>query len=275
MSGPGDNDREMPAPLAADCAVGDRGGGFGPAGLARQLTLGLRLSSVASFRNFVEGPNALARYWVETVSRCAQPRAVYLWGPVGSGKTHLLSAACRAARDEGFGAAYVPLSRQAGVDPRMLAGLEAGCRLVCVDDLQSAAGQPAWERALFGLLIALGARGGSLVAAGTTAPGALGVKLPDLASRLGADLVVRLQVLDEADRVKALQWRAAEQGFGLPDDVAAFLLSRFPRDLHSLFALLDRLGEASLAAGRRITVPFVRNLLAASAGAGSGAPRGA
>jgi DnaA family protein len=222
----------------------------------------------------VEGPNALARHWVETVSNCAQPRTVYLWGPAGSGKTHLLSAACRAARDQGIGAAYVPLSRQAEVEPRMLAGLEAGCGLVCIDDLQAVAGQPAWERALFRLLIGLGARGGGLLAAGSTAPGALGVKLPDLASRLGADLVVRLQVLDEVDRVRALQRRAAEQGFALTDDVAAFLLSRFPRDLHSLFALLDRLGEASLAAGRRVTVPFVRDLLAASAGAGPGAQRG-
>jgi DnaA family protein len=58
-----------------------------------------------------------------------------------------------------------------------------------------------------------------------------------------------------------LQLRARQRGFELPDDVAHYLLRRAPRDPASLFALLDRLDYASLAAQRKLTIPFVRELL--------------
>ncbi|MGC8519703.1 MAG: HdaA/DnaA family protein, partial [Steroidobacteraceae bacterium] len=37
---------------------------------------------------------------------------------------------------------------------------------------------------------------------------------------------------------------------------------RFPRDMAQLYALLDTLDEAALAAQRRLTVPFIREVLA-------------
>jgi DnaA family protein len=46
----------------------------------------------------------------------------------------------------------------------------------------------------------------------------------------------------------------------MPEAVAHYLLQRHARDLTALFGLLERLDRASLAAQRRLTVPFVREV---------------
>jgi DnaA family protein len=85
--------------------------------------------------------------------------------------------------------------------------------------------------------------------------------LPDLASRLASGAAFRLRELDDAGKIAALQQRALRRGFEMPDAVAGYLLGRYARDTHSLFALLERLDHASLEAKRRLTIPFVRELL--------------
>jgi len=106
--------------------------------------------------------------------------------------------------------------------------------------------------------------GGRFLLTGRVPPKGLDVALPDLASRVAAALVVRLAPLVDSDRAQALQRRARDLGFTVPTDVAAYLLRRFPRDLPSLFGLLDRLDEESLAAQRKVTLPLVRALLEAA-----------
>lgn len=225
----------------------------------RQLALNLRLRDASSFENFHAGPNR------ELVERLVQALAVpgagrvYLWGEAGSGKTHLLEAACRAAQAYERLAAYVPLREHATLTPAFLEDLEQAA-LVCIDDIDAVAGAGEWERALFALYERLRARGGLLVVAGRVAPAALGLALPDLTSRLAAGHVYALQALNDTDRGAALRARARSRGLEMSDEVSAYLLARYPRDLRSLFALLDRLDAAALAAQRRLTVPFVRSV---------------
>jgi DnaA family protein len=183
---------------------------------------------------------------------------LYLWGEAGSGKTHLLEAACRGA-PSAAAPMYVPLRDRAELSPAMLEDLELAT-LVCVDDVDAIAADAAWERALFALYERLRAHGGLLVCAARVAPAALGLTLPDLATRLAAGLVYQLQPLSDAEKVAALRLRAKQRGMEMGEDVANYLLTRFPRDLHSLFALLDRLDGATLAAQRRLTIPFLRSL---------------
>ena len=222
----------------------------------RQLPLGVGLRDDATFGNFLAGPNAGAM----AVLEAGTEQAVYLWGGWGSGRTHLLQAACHAAAAEGGAPAYLPLSEADALAPAMLEGLEMA-PLVCLDDVQAVAGRAEWEQGLFDLYNRVRDAGGRLVAAADAAPGALGLALPDLASRLAWGPVYHLEALNDEQKKAALRRRAERRGMELGEDVANYLLRRCPRDLHSLFGLLDRLDHTSLAAQRRLTIPFVREVL--------------
>ncbi|HKJ75832.1 MAG TPA: DnaA regulatory inactivator Hda [Gammaproteobacteria bacterium] len=221
-----------------------------------QLPLGVGLRDDATFTNFLPGPNAGAL----AVLEAGNEQAVYLWGGWGSGRTHLLQAACHAAAAAGGAPAYLPLSAAEDLAPAMLEGLEVA-PLVCLDDVQAVAGRADWERGLFDLYNRVREAGGRLVAAADAAPGALGLVLPDLASRLAWGPVYHLEALSDDQKKEALCRRAERRGMELGEDVATYLLRRCPRDLHSLFGLLERLDHTSLAAQRRLTIPFVRQVL--------------
>lgn len=223
-----------------------------------QLPLGLRLGDHARLRNFFAGPNAELLAGLRALPEGRGERLLYLSGAPGTGKSHLLQAVCAAARERGRTAWYLPLDP--GLAPALLEGLERQ-ELVCLDDLQRVAGHAAWEEALFHLYNRVRERGGALVVAGQGRPEELGLGLPDLVSRLCWGLLYRLQELNDAERLAALQLRAAHRGLDLPDDSGDYLLRRCPRDLPALCELLDRLDTASLAAQRRLTIPFVRSVL--------------
>lgn len=223
---------------------------------SRQLALGVQLDDHAAFENFLPAENTLAVRAVESLADTGQPASVYLFGPPGAGKSHLLQAVC--AR-RGARSAYLPLA-ELPAEPAVLSGLE---RLdsICVDDLDAVAGEPAWERALFRLVDGVVAAGGQLAVAASTSPADLAIGLDDLRSRLSWGPVYRLAPLDDEGKLEALRLRAARRGMELPEAAARYLLRRYPRHPARLFALLDSLDDASLAAQRRLTVPFLRQVL--------------
>jgi DnaA family protein len=225
--------------------------------MSAQLPLGIKLDGGASFESFLAGTNAAA---ADAARRAAHEGGfVYLWGEPASGRSHLLQAACREAHAAGRRAAYLPL---ASLAPAALEGLEA-LDLVALDDLESIARDPAWERALFLAYEALrGARAG-IVVASKVAPAGLPLALADLRSRLASGAVFQLRPLDDAHKQQALALRARLRGFELPEDTGQFLLTRYARDMHALCRLLDELDTASLAAQRRLTIPFVKSVLQA------------
>jgi DnaA family protein len=231
----------------------------------RQLALNLKLRDTSSFENFLVGRNREAVERLRQVLRdlAHAPHApaswLYLWGENGCGKTHLLEAACRAAQAAGLTSIYIPLAEKNSFSPALLEDVEQTA-LVCVDGIAHIAGDTIWEAALFALYERLRAQGGMLVVAAPASPMALGLKLPDLATRLAAGLVYQLHALSDEEKIAALRLRAERRGMEMGEDVARYLLTRYPRDLHSLFALLDRLDTATLAAQRRLTIPFLRDL---------------
>jgi DnaA family protein len=219
----------------------------------KQLALGIRLRAEALFASFWPGENAE----VVAALQAAAAAPLWLWGAQGTGKTHLLQAVCAAA---GETAAYFPLNRSLALPPEALAGYER-TPLLCVDDVDAVAGDPAWERALFRLFNEAADLGSRLIFAAAAAPRQSPWLLEDWRSRAAACIVYQLRELDDGGRIAALQLRAAQRGLQLPDETAEYLLKRMPRDLHSLFEVLDRLDEASLVAQRRLTIPFIRDAL--------------
>ncbi len=225
-----------------------------------QLPLGLALSESARFGNFFPGDNLEA---MQAVQACVQGEGdsfVYLAAASGLGKTHLLQAACRAAASRGLGVAYLPLREVTGLSPELLEGLEQQ-DLVCLDDVHAIAGNDDWERAVFGLFNRVRDRNGRLLVAATRRAGQCGFRLADLVSRLDWGVAYVLMPLVDRQVVAALGLRARRRGLELPDETAQYLLKRMPRDLPSVFNLLDRLDEASMIEQRRLTVPFVKSVL--------------
>ncbi len=229
--------------------------------MSAQLPLGLRLSESATFESFVAGANGAALQVVKDSARGSGEPLAYLWGGAGTGKTHLLQAACHVAAARGAGAFYLPLADAGALAPRMLEGMQS-LDLICLDDLDAIAGQSEWERALLGLFDALRAAGGRLLVTACAAPSALELGLWDLGSRLTWGPVFALHRLDDAGCLELLCLRARARGLELSADAARYLLHRWPRDPAALMAVLARLDAAALAAQRRLSIPFIRTVIA-------------
>ncbi|MEP7311163.1 MAG: DnaA regulatory inactivator Hda [Pseudomonadota bacterium] len=222
----------------------------------QQLPLGVRLADRAVFASFHPGDNGQALQWLRELAAPGAAGVGVLHGPAASGKSHLLQALC--AQLPGSG--YFPLAVLHELGAGSLEGAET-LSCVCIDDLQLAAGEPSWEAALFRLYCEIEARHGRLLLAATAPPLLLGLRLPDLQSRLAAATTFALRPLDEAAQREALRLRAQQRGLELPEETALYLQRRFPRDMASLLRLLDTLDIASLAEQRRLTLPFIRDVL--------------
>jgi len=203
----------------------------------RQLPLQISQPAEPSFDNFIAGDNAEALARVRQLASGELREAiVYLWGEIGSGRTHLLRAAAR-----------------------------ANASLAVADDVQAldADGQ----QRLFGAINAARDGRGAVLAAGSVAPAALALR-EDLRSRLAWGLVYHLKPLGETEKMHHLQAEAGRRGLVLSDEIAVYLLTRVPRDMATLTALLEALDRQALVRQRPLTLPLVREVLGASNGEG-------
>ncbi|MGB8327523.1 MAG: DnaA/Hda family protein, partial [Steroidobacteraceae bacterium] len=157
-------------------------------------------------------------------------------------------------------AGYFPLVALAPLGAGALDGV-AALDCVCIDDLQQVIGRRDWERALFNLYREMDETSRRLVVAADAPPVGLPWALPDLGSRCGASAIFALQELNEDEQAQALRRHAQARGLELPDETVRFLQRRFPRATARLCEILDTLDDASLSAQRRITVPFIREVL--------------
>ena len=212
------------------------------------------------FETYHQGANGAAVAGLTQLAGDDRHAPLWIHGPAGVGKTHLLQATCALAGQRNLTCAYLPLASSQELVPGLLAGLEQ-LDLVALDDLDAIAGQAPWEQAIFNLYNELLDQGGRLACSAQLPPAGVGFRLPDLASRLSASVIHRLQPLGEHDQGLALRRRAAHRGLELPDETLSYLTRRAPRDFAALCRLLDELDTEALAAQRRLTVPFVRQVL--------------
>jgi len=225
-----------------------------------QIPLQLEPGRLDRFEDYVPGPNEnvvlAARQLVNEPGS-----SLFLSGPEGCGKSHLLNALCHAAREKGLGAFYIALKHLPDEAAAGLEGLQ-GLDLVCVDDLDRVAGKPVWENALFHCFNQIRTANGRLVVSSRLSLSSLQFGLPDLQSRLAWGLRMNLQVPDDEGKLEILQQRATALGIELPRDVQRYLIKHSRRDMGSLLSMLERLKEAAFVAKRRITVPLAREILA-------------
>ncbi|QAX82146.1 DnaA regulatory inactivator Hda [Candidatus Pseudomonas adelgestsugas] len=229
-----------------------------------QLPLGVRLSDDATFINYYPGANAAALGYVKRLCEADAgwtESLIYLWGKHNVGRTHLLQAACLRFEQIDEPAIYLPLAELIDQGIGIFDHLEQ-YELVCLDDLQAIAGRTDWEEALFHLFNRLRDSGRRLLITASTSPRELPVKLADLKSRLTLALIFQMHPLsDDVDKVRALQLCALRRGLHLTDEVGYFILTRGTRSMSALFDLLEQLDQASLQAQRKLTIPFLREIL--------------
>ena len=233
-----------------------------------QMPLGVRLADAATLDAFEPMPDTPALPWLrsrlaEIERQRGRGERGWLWGAPGSGRSHLLQAACHGAEGAGARAIYLPAQVVARAPEAALADLER-CDVVALDDVDEVLGDGAAEEAIFDLCNRMMDRAGPslLLFAAAAPPLASGARLADLASRLAAATIFRVPTLDDAGRGRALRRRAARRGIELDTRTVDYILSHHARSAAALFALLDDLDLASLSAQRRITIPFVRERLA-------------
>ncbi len=224
-----------------------------------QLPLGLRYLPDQRLRSYRDAPAGLISLLSEWAS-AASGESLFLSGASGSGKSHLLLAASAEASDGGDVVAYLPL-KVFGARAADALAHQGAVRIACVDDVQAIAGDRDAELALFDLHNRVRDGGGALLYAADATPQHLALALPDLRSRLAQCTLFALTVPDESQRRAILHDRAAARGLEIDDAVMDYLFRRAARDLATLTAMIDRLDRASLAAQRRITVPFLRQVL--------------
>jgi len=240
-------------------APNDRGG------VPQQLPLGVSLRDDATFANFFQSPDDHNRQVVGLLQAFASGEnlepVIYLWGEPGSGVTHLLQSVCQVAESARRAFQYLPLAEMTETEPHLiLDGLDQ-LELVCIDDLDTVENNAQWQTALFHLYNRLKDSGRQLLLGARKSPNGLDLQLADLRSRLQWALVFQLHPLSDADKLAALRQRSRLRGFDLPEDVAQYILHRAPRDTRALFACLEQLDRASLQAQRKITIPFVKQVL--------------
>jgi len=224
-----------------------------------QLPLPVQLRPEADFSAFVTGPNAEALAAVTAWTTGTGDEFLYLFGTPGSGKTHLLQAACREAVQNGRSAVYLPLGHEQ-LDPSVFDDLELR-DLIALDDIPAVAGVEVWEHRLFDLYNRLHESGKRLLVSADVPISKLPLKLADLRSRLGWGPGYRLLPLSDDDCARLIRQTAKRRGIRLGTDMVDYIMRRCPREPGYLMGLLEEIDQESLRVQRRPTIWLVRQIL--------------
>jgi DnaA family protein len=227
-----------------------------------QIPLKIALPQENDFANFyVIERNRETVSALTGLAQCETPAIAWLYGESGGGRTHLLEAACLHAQQLQRSVAYLPLQELCTGKPDGVLDELEQVDLVCLDDVHRLQDSASWQQALFHLYNRVQQSQTVLLLSADRAPRQCDFELRDLASRLNGALVYRLHALDDAAKAAWLTLRANNAGLQLSAEVCDFILRRGERSMDALCKTIKQLDRASLAAQRKLTVPFVKQVL--------------
>ena len=224
-----------------------------------QIPLAISLGDKAEFDNFLVGENSELVTAIKSSIGGSDPQLLYMYGPTGVGKSHLLYAAMRLAQQRSINTSYLSF-RDERAEPDLLLALNTSS-LICLDDVHCWAGNEDYERSLFAVFEQSKYDGGHLLLSACQPPQKCGFVLQDLVSRLSSGLMYPLLELSPTQQYEAIKLRARIRGLKISDETVKYLLSRTSRDTSELFSTLDEIDQASLIEKRRITIPFLKKVL--------------
>lgn len=227
--------------------------------MAQQLILDILPSAEPTFDNMVPGANSA----VLAAARDLNPVSpMYVWGPDGSGRTHLLKACARYHGGVYFDAQSGSSSTSGAVATLLDSAAMPAC--VAVDDIHRE--DQTMLAAVFALYnrwreLSSSEEAFSLIVSGDRAPLQMPIR-EDVRTRLGWGAVYRLEPLSDDDKFAALIGYAEQRGMPLSEDVLRWLLVHGSRDIRALFATLDALDRYALANHRPLTLPLLKSMMA-------------
>lgn len=242
-----------------------------------QLALSVQLPDDETFDSFIGQPNHsvlvqltsfIRQNKVETEQHenhslalfSQLPHSFYLFGLAGVGKSHLLHACNNLAAQLKKTSVCLSCSELKQLPIEVLDGLEQ-IDFICLDDIELIAGDVQWQQAIFDLYNRAIENESCLIITGSEAINKLGITLPDLVSRIGWGYIEQVKPLDDDDKTLAIQHRARQRGLMISDEATRFLLNRSSRDMTSLIQTLDILDKASIREQRKVTIPFIKEIL--------------
>jgi DnaA family protein len=228
--------------------------------MAQQLPVDFEFRANQTFNDFFPGAHCEI---VTHLQQCIAGQGelqIFLWGQSGMGKTHLLQACCHQAQQQNLSSFYFDLAQANLPAPALLSGLDQ-YDVVCFDNIEPLVGNALWEKAFFNFFNRQRDLGHKLILSACSPPNELAIQLPDLKTRLNWGLTLKMQLFIDSDKIAALIFKAKKMGFEIAPHAGRFLLIHYARDLASLWALLEKLDKASLAAKRKLTVPFLKQIL--------------
>ena len=226
-----------------------------------QQVFNFTLIPANTFETFYTKDPALVEILENIASRELNEPQIFLWGERSTGKTHVLQAICHIAHNSGQRMMYMPLAEILNYGPESLEGLHS-LDIVCIDDIHLIAHKKEWELALFNLINQLRASNTIIVISSQQSPAENAFDLADLNSRSVWGPVYKLPQLNDSEIKDALNLHAKTSGLKISDDVGNYLLTRYQRDLLTLVQAIEKLNQSSLQEQRKITIPFVKKVLA-------------
>lgn len=226
-----------------------------------QLALPIQLPDDETFSSFYALGNEQLLATLRQVAQGSQEPFLYLWGNHGEGRSHLLHAVLSEVSCSNKNSSYLPLDMAPLLSCEIFSGME-NLDLVCIDNIDEIMGMPDWEQALFNFYNRWRDSGqGTLIVTSTQSPNSIQCELPDLLSRLQWGLTYRINSMSDDAKLAAIQLRAELRGLKLSMDVGRFLINRLSRDMRPLMKTLDKLDKASISAQRKLTIPFLKDVL--------------
>jgi len=221
-----------------------------------QLPLQLPMTESAGFSDFIGHDEEVAslKNYLELPGFC------YMWGKTCSGKSHLLSAYSQYRQHKGETGAL--FSAAVLMETDISEVMQSHWSFVVFDDIHWVAGNETGERHAFNIFNACRAKQIPMLVASQLSPRNPSWQLPDLCSRLKSGLTIELSVLKGQQAMKLFKRQFKDHGIPADESVIKYINSHHATDYASLDILLRKLSALSLRDKRKITVPFVKHVLA-------------
>lgn len=226
----------------------------------QQKTFNLRDKKEQTFSTFVcQTQNILEPIYNFLATKDLE-RIFYLWGPSGSGKSHLLQSSNNYINKIGQKSMYIGLKNHSIIKPEIFEDLDQ-FSMICLDDIDMVLSENSWQEAIYHCLELSENNNIKIIVSAKNNLSETTIARPESYSRLAASYRHKIELLNEEQLFKALKIRAKLRQIPISEEVFKYISHYGPRDSKSIFKLLDKLCDESLIYQKKINQKMVREIL--------------